>query len=215
MARNETPLLNTRKVTLAPSWTDHLCFPKLVPEEIKVDGDTYHTDHSCKAHKKAKNVPGCYFTTPPQWRQMSHRHAMKRGKQRQVFHDNCWFIGDSLLGNILGVQGLGSQWFTRVPVDPTSPQRSHYPSQKAWKAQSWCLVCSLPRLDLPVTKKETRQHSPTSYNGMWDPPWETGGRATDRAMVREEAAEPAEVVSTWQTSQKGSSLDFWTVKVSG
>lgn len=51
-------------------------------------------------------------------------------------------------------------------------------------------------------KKETHQHNPTSYNGMWDQPWETGGRTRDRSMVREEAAEPAEVVSTWQHLRK-------------
>lgn len=41
---------------------------------------------------------------------------------------------------------------------------------------------------------------------MWEWPWESEGRATDLAMVREEADELTKGMGEWQTSQKGSFL---------
>lgn len=47
---------------------------------------------------------------------------------------------------------------------------------------------------------------------MWEWPWESEGRATDLAMVREEADELTKGMGEWQTSQKGSFLLSWTIK---
>lgn len=54
-----------------------------------------------------------------------------------------------------------------------------------------------------------------NYNGLWERPWGTGGKAADEATVREEAAESTGGIGSWEMSQEGPSLVSWAAKDDG
>lgn len=68
----------------------------------------------------------------------------------------------------------------------------------------WCTWANLGHL---------REGMETTCKDLYKYPWKIGGgggRTTDEAIVKEEAAELAERMGAWPTSQKGSSVVSWT-----